>query len=223
MGKTRVLLAEDHTVVREGLRKLIEHEEDLEVVGEAGDGEEAVKLIPQTKPNVAIIDIAMPKLNGIETTKQIKALYPYVAVLILTAYGNEEFIFALLEAGAAGYLLKNVRGRELINAIRAVRDGESVLHPAIAKKILNTLPKMAKPLIGERLKSLTTRELELLKSGAEGWSNKKIAAELGLSLRTVQAHWTNIFNKLGVGSRTEAVMQGLRKGYIFLKKPSKLD
>jgi NarL family two-component system response regulator LiaR len=226
VNKIKILLAEDHTVVREGLRELIEREQDLEVVAEAGDGEEALELVSRTDPDVAIIDIAMPRLNGIELTGQIKALYPSVAVIILTAYDNEEFVFALLEAGAAGYLLKDVRGQELINAIHAVQDGDPVLHPAITRKVLDGLPSREKPSKEEKLVSLTQRELELLKLGAEGLVNKEIATRLDLSLRTVQAHWTNIFNKLGVSSRTEAVVQSLKKGYISLeslKEPSEAD
>jgi DNA-binding NarL/FixJ family response regulator len=123
MNKIKVMLAEDHVVVREGTRELIQHEDDMEVVGEAGDGEEAVALAPRTKPDVIIMDVNMPKLNGIEATKQIKAMMPSVAVLVLTAYDNDQYVTALLEAGAAGYLLKNIKGRELIDAVRAVNAG----------------------------------------------------------------------------------------------------
>ena len=137
MGKIKILIADDHAVVREGTRQILEQEPDLNVVAEAGDGEEAVRLAGASKPDVAIIDIAMPKLDGIEATKRIKALYPTIAVLILSAYDDDQFVFSLLEAGAAGYLLKSVRGRELIDAVRAVYAGESVLHPSIARKVLN--------------------------------------------------------------------------------------
>ena len=137
MDKIRVVLADDHVVLREGTRELLEREEDLEVVGEADDGEQAVKLVTALQPDVALMDIAMPKLNGIEATKQIRAICPATAVLILTAYDNDQYVFALLEAGAAGYLVKDVHARDLIEAIRAVDAGESVLHPVIARKVVN--------------------------------------------------------------------------------------
>ena len=137
MGKIKILIADDHAVVREGTRQILEQEPDLQVVAEAGDGEEAVRLTGTFKPDVALIDIAMPRLDGIEATRQIKVSYPATAVLILSAYDDDQFVFSLLEAGAAGYLLKSIRGRELIDAVRAVYAGESVLHPSIARKVLN--------------------------------------------------------------------------------------
>jgi len=218
MGKIRVLLAEDHVVVREGTRELIQREADMEVVGEASDGEEAIQLASKLQPDVVIMDISMPKLSGIDATKQIKALQPDTAVLILTAYDNDQYIFALLEAGAAGYLLKNVRGRELIDAIRAVHSGESVLHPAVARRVISRLVSLAPSHIESRvIEPLSERETEVLKLAAKGISNKGIAEQLFLSPRTVQTHMGNIFNKLGVASRTEAVLYGLRKGWLTLE------
>jgi NarL family two-component system response regulator LiaR len=202
MDKIKILLAEDHIVVREGTRELIQHEDDMEVVGEAGNGEEAVQLAEQTKPDVIIMDITMPKVNGIEATKRIKEIIPLTAILILTAYDNDQYVSALLEAGAAGYLLKNVRGRELIDAIRAVHAGESVLHPKIARKVLNRFAAsgMIKDIIPVS-DVLSERELEVLRLAARGLNNRDIAEKLFLSIRTVQAHLGNIFNKLDVGSR----------------------
>ena len=218
MDKIKVLLAEDHVVVREGTRELIQHEDDMEVVGEAGDGEEAVALAPQTKPNVIIMDVNMPKLNGIEATKQIKAIMPSVAILVLTAYDNDQYVSALLEAGAAGYLLKNIKGRELIDAVRAVNAGESVLHPKIARKVLNRFATSGTKTEGEPVVNiLSERELEVLKLAAKGLSNRDIAEQLFLSIRTVQAHLGNIFNKLDVGSRTEAILYGLKKGWFSVE------
>jgi len=217
MAKIRVLLAEDHVIVREGTRELVQHEPDMEVVGEAGDGEEAIQLATKLRPDVVIIDIAMPKLNGIEATKQIKELYPATAVLVLTAYDDDQYIFALLEAGAAGYLLKNVRGRELIDAIRAVYAGESVLHPAITRKVIESFMPAGKPAERRIAEPLSEREMEVVKLAGRGMSNKDIAEELSLSVRTVQAHLGNIFNKLGVGSRTEAVLYALKKGWVALE------
>ncbi len=218
MDKIKVMLAEDHVVVREGTRELIQREDDMEVVGEAGDGEEAVALASRTKPDVIIMDVNMPKLNGIEATKQIKAMMPSVAVLVLTAYDNDQYVTALLEAGAAGYLLKNIKGRELIDAVRAVNAGESILSPKIARKVLNRFAASGTKSLGEPVANiLSERELEVLKLAAKGLSNRDIAEQLFLSIRTVQAHLGNIFNKLDVGSRTEAILYGLKKGWFSVE------
>jgi NarL family two-component system response regulator LiaR len=217
LGNIKVLIADDHAVVREGTRQILEQESDIEVVAEAGDGEEAVRLVGAHRPDVAIIDISMPKLDGIEATKKIKELYPTVTVLILTAYDDDQFVFSLIEAGAAGYLLKSVRGRELIEAIRAVYNGESVLHPTIARKVLNRFAPAAKENTKQKLAEiLSERETEVLRLAARGLSNQEIASELCLSLRTIQAHLGHIFNKLQVSSRTEAVVHALKKGWINL-------
>ena len=217
MAKIKVLIADDHAVVREGTRRILEQEPDMEVVGEAGDGEEAVNLATSLKPDVAIIDIAMPKLDGIEATKRIKATWPSINILILSAYDDDQFIFSLLEAGAAGYLLKSIRSRELIDAIRAVYSGESVLHPSIARKVLNRFVSTSgKPEGQEPSGVLSDREMEVLKLAAKGLSNQDIAEKLCLSIRTVQGHLGHIFNKLQVGSRTEAVVRALKEGWVTL-------
>lgn len=217
MDKTKILLAEDHTVVREGTKKLLESQNDFEIVGEANNGEEAVELAGKLCPDVVVMDIAMPKLSGIEATKQIKALYPGMAILVLTGYDNDEYVFALIEAGAAGYLLKETSGDELINAIRLVVAGEAVLHPRIIRKILDRLrtpdENNAEAISAELL---TPREMEVLGSASRGMSNAEIANELYLSVRTVQSHLRSIFNKLGVGSRSEAIVYALKKGWLNL-------
>ena len=215
VDRIRILLADDHVLVRQGTRELLEQEEDLTVVAEAGDGEEAVRLAASYHPDVAIMDIAMPKLNGIGATQQIKVLCPPTTVLILTAYDDDPYVFALLEAGAADYLLKNVRGRDLIEAVRAVNAGESVLHPIIARKVLDRFARPpSKPPEEPALDQLTERELGVLKLAAKGITNREIARELALSSRTVQAHLSTIFTKMQVSSRTEAVVRALQKGWL---------
>jgi len=215
MSKIKVLLAEDHAIMREGTREFIQRESDMEVVGEAGDGEEAIELTVKLKPDVVVMDIRMPKLNGIEATKKIKEQLPSIAVLILSAYDNDQYIFALLEAGAAGYLLKGVRAHELIDAIRAVYAGESVLHPVIASRVIQ---RLVKPTVEETraVELLSERELEILKLAAKGINNRDIAEQLFVSPRTVQVHLGNIFNKLGVASRTEAILYGLKRGWLSM-------
>ena len=216
MEKIRIVIADDHAVVRQGTRALLEAEPDMQVVGEAADGEQAVKLIEELKPDVAILDISMPKMSGIEVTRQVKPESPSTAILILTAYDNDEYVFALLEAGAAGYLLKDVGGNEIVDAVRSVRAGESVLHPVIARKVIQRLTPGSKA-VEEKDKAesvLSERESQVLKLAARGKSNKDIADELFISIRTVQGHLNSIFNKLGVGSRTEAVFQGIKKGWL---------
>ncbi len=217
MNTIKLLIADDHAVVREGTRQILEREADINVVAEAADGEEAVRMADKSSPDVIIMDIAMPKMDGIEATKQIKSLHPNIAILILTAYDDDQFVFNLIEAGAAGYLLKSVRGHELVEAVRAVNAGESVLHPAIARKVLNRFaPAAGKEPKPKVLEVLSDREVEVLQLAARGLSNQDIANELCLSLRTVQAHLGHIFNKLQVSSRTEAVVRALKEGWITL-------
>lgn len=218
MGKITVLLAEDHKLVRQGIRQFLDRERDIKVVGEASDGEEAVRLTGELKPDIVILDISMPKLNGIEAAKQIKQLDPRTIMLILTAYDYEEYIFPILEAGAAGYLLKDMSGHELVDAIRTVYRGETVLHPAVTRKLVERFRKKSVNEESEKeLEVLSDREIEVLKMAAAGMSNKEIASELFLSVHTIESHLTSIFNKLGVGSRIEAVMEGLRHDWFTLE------
>jgi DNA-binding NarL/FixJ family response regulator len=214
----RVLLADDHAVLREGMRNLLEREKDLEVVGEASDGEEAIELVSKLKPAVVLMDIVMPKLSGIEATRQIKQLSPATIVLILTAYSDIHYILGLLEAGASGYLIKSARGNEIIGAIRAVCSGESVLDPVVTRKLLERVVGTATVADNAKARgTLSQREVEILRLASKGMSNKDIANVLFLSVRTVKAHLTNIFNKMGVGCRTDAIVKGLREGYINLR------
>ncbi len=219
MDKIRVIIAEDHAVVREGTRQILERQEDIEVVGEAANGAEAVALVDRLNPDVALVDISMPVMTGIEATEKIKATHPGTAVLILTAYDDDQYIFALLGAGAAGYLLKDVPAAEVVRAIRSVHAGEPVLHPAIARKVLARFATEGQV---ERSVSsddglLTKRERDILRLAACGMSNSRIADRLSVSIRTVQSHLTHIFDKFGVGSRTQAVIAGLRRGLIDLE------
>jgi len=215
--KLKILIADDHPLLREALQRAIAVEEDMEVIAQAGDGEEAVKLASELSPDVIVMDIVMPKLNGIEASKKIKEIAPNIAILILTAYDDEEYILGLLDAGAAGYLLKSARGHDLVEAIRAIRSGESVLHPNIIAKLLKRA--MEAPTEEKKLQELLSeRESEILKLVAlKGMSNKGIAEKLFISERTVKAHMTNIFNKLNVASRSEAIVRGLKWGLVSLK------
>ncbi|MCD6302428.1 MAG: response regulator transcription factor, partial [Anaerolineae bacterium] len=166
MKPIRILLADDHVMVREGTRRILERQEDLIVVGEAGDGLQTIELAQQTRPDIILMDISMPVMNGIDATRKIKQICPRVAVLVLTAYDDDQYVFAILEAGAAGYLLKNARSSELIDAVRRVVAGESVLQPSVAKKVLRRLAAPAKQTEEENV--LTSRELEVLRLAGRG-------------------------------------------------------
>lgn len=215
MEKIRVLVADDHPAFREGLVQIMAEQGDIEVIAQAGDGEEAVKLASQLRPDVAVLDVAMPKLNGIEATKSIKAACPNTAVLIVSAYAYGPYVLGAIEAGASGYLLKDARLWELVSAVRSLHAGEKVLDPAVARKVLDRLP-YATGKSREAFPHLHQRELEVLKLTAKGLSNKEIASALSISVRTVQAHLVNIFTKLGVKSRTEAVIHALREGWFTI-------
>lgn len=215
--KIKVIIADDHAVVREGTRKILDQEKDISVLAEASNGEEAVRMAEELKPDVILMDISMPVMDGIEATKIIKEKNPGITILILTAYDDDQFIFSLLEAGAAGYLLKNIHHHELVEAIRAVYAGESVLHPSVARKVLNRFGKIEEKAEKKALlEPLSEREMEVLKLVTKGYSNKEIADQLYLSIRTVQGHLGNIFNKLMVSSRTEAVVRALKEGWVTL-------
>jgi len=216
-SKIRILVADDHPLLRQALKTVLEKEDDFEVIAEASDGDAAVKLAVELIPDVVIMDISMPKVNGLEATMQIKANCPSIAVLVLTVHDDSEHILSLLHAGAAGYLTKGVYGDEVIRSIRAVVSGETVLSPSVSKQILKYASQyIRKPVTLEAGDRLTAREVEVLKLAATGLSNKDIASRLGLSLRTVKGYLADIFLKLHVSSRTEAVIISLEKGIISL-------
>ncbi len=219
MSEISIILGEDHMITRQGIRRLLEDEKGFTIVGEGNNGEEVVRLVNELKPDVVIMDIAMPKLNGIEATRQIKLSNPRTGVLILSAYDDDEYVFALLKAGAAGYLLKSVSGDELIRAVKAINKGEPVLAPSIAMKVMNyfKLPEKV-PTMEADAEHLSGREIDVIRLAAKGLTNKEIADNLHLSYRTIEGHLRDIFNKLGVGSRTEAVLYGLKKGWFTLEE-----
>jgi NarL family two-component system response regulator LiaR len=213
--KITILMADDHPLFRKAVRDLLEKHDDFKVVAEANDGEEAVRLAVEVSPDVVIMDISMPRLNGLDATREIKVKRPESAVLVLTIHNDIEHILSILEAGAAGYLTKSSSGDEVIAAIRSVVAGETVIANPIFHQVLrHTLRYSSKPLVLEGKDKLTARELEVLKLAARGLSNRDIAQKLNLSLRTVKGYMVDIFSKLHVSSRTEAVITGLRAGLI---------
>ena len=209
--KIRILLADDHHIVRAGIRQLLESAQDIQVIAEAGDGEEAQSLIQQHKPDVAVLDIQMPKASGIEVTRWVRSHLPGVGVLILTAYDDEPYVMAVLQAGANGYVLKTAKTEELIQAVRDVYEGKSALDPSITQKLMSNLFKRSEK---TPIESLTDRELDVLRLAAKGFTNKAIGVQLSISDRTVQGHLAHIFAKLQATSRTEAVMRGVSLGWI---------
>lgn len=209
--KIRVLLADDHHIVRAGIRQLLESESDIQVIAEAGDGEEAQALIQKHKPDVAVLDIQMPKASGIEVTRWVRAHLPEVGVLILTAYDEDPYVMAVLQAGANGYVLKTGQADDLVQAVRDVNEGKSALDPAITRKLMANIFKGPEKKIVE---PLTDRELDVLRLAAKGYTNKAIGVQLSISDRTVQGHLAHIFAKLQVSSRTEAVMRAVSLGII---------
>jgi len=206
-----VLLADDHAVVRKGIRDFLEEDAAIGVVAEASDGAEAWRLLAHLRPQVAVLDIRMPEMTGIELTRRIKATYPEIKVLILTAYDEEPYVLALLRAGANGYVLKTAQSSDLLRAVKQVAAGKSVLDPEIAPKVIANMA-------GARsVEPLSQRELDVVRAAAKGWTNREIAQALDISDRTVQGHLANIFAKLQVSSRTEVVTLALQTGLITLE------
>jgi len=211
----RVVLADDHAVVRKGIREFLEESGGIVVVAEASEGEAALDAIRAERPDVAVLDIQMPRRTGIEVTRAVRAEHLPVGVLVLTAYDDDPYVQAVLEAGANGYVLKNASSEEIVQAVHTVREGQMALDPAIARKIVSRwMTAGAQP--AEPRPSL--REMDVLKWVVRGQTNKAIAAQLGISERTVQGHLASLFSKLGVNSRTEAVVHAAQLGWVSLDK-----
>ncbi|MBI3279040.1 MAG: response regulator transcription factor [Acidobacteria bacterium] len=211
----RILLADDHNLFRQGLRRIIESQEDLQVVAEASSGIEAIEMAKQHQPDVAIVDIAMKELNGIEATVQMLRHSPATAVLILSMYSDERYVIRAVKAGARGYLLKDTVEEDLIRAIQLVSEGQSFFSPAVARILQEAHARnLEERRVDDRYELLTDRERQLYHMLAEGQTNKEIAARLGLSLHTVETHRTRIMEKLGVHSIAELVLSAVRRGII---------
>jgi len=213
--KVRVLVAEDHAVVREGIRMILDAQEDVEVVGEACDGDEALRLARQLLPDVVVMDISMPRMNGVEATQEIKRLYPDMQVLILTMHEEESYVFQLLRLGAAGYVLKRAAATDLVEGVRAASRGEAFLYPAVARSVVQDyLDRMRGGEGTGRYDGLTDREREILVLIAEGHTNAQIADRLFISVKTVQTHRAHIMEKLDLHDRSLLVRYAVRKGLI---------
>jgi two-component system, NarL family, response regulator LiaR len=207
----RVLIADDHAVVRQGLRTFLDLQEEIDVVGEAADGEEALAAIEELAPDVVLMDLVMPRLDGIEAIRRIRERTPATRVIVLTSFLDDDKVFPAVRAGAAGYLLKDVQPQELVRAIRTVRDGQALLHPAVAARLMEEIADDSRR---REPDPLTPREREVLALLARGLSNKAIARECGVSEKTVKTHVSNILGKLGVNDRTQAALWAVREGLV---------
>jgi two-component system, NarL family, response regulator LiaR len=208
----RVLIADDHAVVRQGLRTFLELQEDFEVVEDVADGEAAVAAVEREAPDVVLMDLVMPGVDGVEAIRRIGSVRPQARVLVLSSFLDDERLFPAVRAGAAGYLLKDVEPRELVRAIRTVHGGEALLHPAVAARLMDEF--VAGPAPAPDLDGLTAREREVLTLVARGMPNKLIALELSISEKTVKAHVSNILGKLGLTDRTQAALYAVRSGLV---------
>lgn len=218
MHPIKILLADDHTIVRKGIRSLLDGEADIEVVGEAENGREVLEKVEKLLPDIVLMDSTMPVLNGLEATRQIAKRFPQVKVLVLTMHTNEEYILQFLQAGAAGYLVKQSAPQELMSAIQAVYRGDCFLSPAISRTIVEEYVRQAKVTDKEdRYDQLTDREREVLQLIVEGFSNREIAERLHISLKTAGVHRINLMHKLNIHNLTELTKFAIRKGIISLE------
>jgi NarL family two-component system response regulator LiaR len=211
MDRISVLIADDHAMVRQGLRNFLDLHEDIEVVGEATNGVEAVDQVRQLLPDVVLMDLVMPEMDGIEATRKIRAISPDTQVIVLTSFAEDEKVFPSIKAGALGYLLKDVSPTDLIKAIQAARRGEAQLHPEIARKLMDEFSSRPREPIPEEL---TERELDVLRLVARGLTNREIAQKLVISEKTVKTHVSNILGKLRLSDRTQAAIYALRQGLV---------
>jgi DNA-binding NarL/FixJ family response regulator len=207
----RVVLADDHAVVRAGIRQFFENSGEIVVIAEAEDGRETIQALQDHQPDVVVLDIQMPEMSGIEVTRWVRANLDSIGVLILTAYDDDPYILAVLQAGANGYVLKTADAEDIIHAVQSVHEGKSALDPEIARKVM---AHVSGSRLGSPVERLTDRELEVLALTAKGYTNKAIGLQLSISDRTVQGHLAKIFNKLQASSRTEAVMRAVSLGWL---------
>ena len=214
--KIRVLIVDDHQVVRQGLRTFLELQEDILVVGEAGDGETAVEMVRQLNPDIVLMDLVMPRLDGISATRQVKSFAAAVKVIALTSFTEDEQVFPAIQAGASSYLLKDVSPDELVEAIRAAYHGEARLHPDIMRKLMDQVATQTTRIQEIPAENLTERELDVVRLVAQGRSNHEIAQELVISEKTVKTHISNILSKLHLADRTQLAIYAIKKGLVDL-------
>ena len=214
MSKIRILIADDHSIVREGVRMILDGQEDFEVVGEASTGRQALEEARRLRPDVVVMDISMPDMTGIEATAKIRSELSGTQVMGLTMHEDESYVFALLKAGAAGYVLKRAAAEDLVAAVRAANQGEAFLYPTVAKLVVQDFLQRATAQDRATLDGLTEREREVLTLIAEGLTNQEIAGRLYISIKTVQTHRAHIMEKLNLHDRTELVRYAIRKGLI---------
>lgn len=217
MGDIRVILADDHALVRQGIRRFLEESGQITVVAEAEDGERALELVAEHQPDIAILDIRMPKISGVDLARLIKAEHPQVRILVLTAYDDDPYVFALVQAGVDGYILKTADSAQLVQAVCRIAEGEPALDSTVARRLMERVRAGRVTMkADEVVERPTERELEVLRLAGKGLTNRAIGRELGISGRTVQGHLARVYSKLQVGTRTEAVLKAVHEGWITL-------